>query len=195
MYLYGASGHGKVVAEIAESNNLNIEGFLDADLKKSTLLGYPVFHKTPIEKAEVIIAIGSNEVRRRIVSEMTSFSYVKLIHPNANISSRSSLGNGTVVMAGVTINVDVKVGQHCIVNTNASIDHDCIIEDFVHLSPNISLAGNVKVGEGTHIGIGACVIQGITIGKWVKIGAGAVIIGDIPDGCTVVGNPGRIIKK
>lgn len=58
-------------------------------------------------------------------------------------------------------------------------------------SPNAALAGDVKVGEGTHIGIGAQVIQGITIGKWCTIGAGAVIIKDVPDGVTVVGNPGR----
>ncbi len=195
MYLFGASGHGKVIAEIVEKNNLKMEGFIDGDLDKSTLLGYTVFHQCPDKLAEVVIAIGSNEIRRKVVSEMTSFTYPKLIHPSANVSDRSVLGSGTVVMAGATINVDVNIGQHCIVNTNASIDHDCIIEDFVHLSPNVALAGNVIVGEGTHIGIGACVIQGVTIGKRVKIGAGAVIIRDIPDGCTVVGNPGRIIKK
>lgn len=195
MYLFGASGHGKVIVEIAESNNLTIEGFIDTDLNKTSLLGYTVFHKNPEGKAEVIIAIGSNEVRKKIVNGIKSFTYPTLIHPSTNISERSILGSGTVIMAGATINVDVNVGQHCIVNTNASIDHDCIIEDFVHLSPNVALAGNVRVGEGTHVGIGACVIQGITIGKWVKIGAGAVIIRDIPDGCTVVGNPGRIIKK
>ncbi|WP_449398442.1 hypothetical protein [Chryseobacterium wanjuense] len=98
-------------------------------------------------------------------------------------------------MPGVTINAIVKVGRHCIVNTNASIDHDCILEDFVHISPNVALGGNVYVGEGTHVGIGVNVIQGITIGKWCTIGAGAVIISDVPDGCTVVGNPGRIIKS
>ena len=195
MYLFGASGHGKVIAEIAELNNLKVEGFIDTDLNKSSLLGYNVFHRNPEGPVEAIIAIGNNEVRKRIVNETSSFTYPRLMHPGANISGRSILGNGTVVMAGATINVDVNVGQHCIINTNASIDHDCIIKDFVHLSPNVALAGNVRVGEGTHVGIGACVIQGITIGKWVKIGAGAVIIRDIPDGCTVVGNPGKIIKK
>ncbi|HAU53119.1 MAG TPA: acetyltransferase [Sphingobacterium sp.] len=195
MYLFGASGHGKVIAEIAECNNLKIEGFIDTDLNKSSLLGYTVFHKIPDGLVEVIIAIGNNEIRKRIVNGTSSFTYPTLIHTDANISRYSTIGNGTVVMAGATVNVDVNVGHHCIINTNASVDHDCIIEDFVHLSPNVALAGNVHVGEGTHIGIGACVIQGITIGKWVKIGAGAVIIKDIPDGCTVVGNPGRIIKN
>lgn len=56
------------------------------------------------------------------------------------------------------------------------------------------MAGHVEVGEGSHIGIGVSIIQGIKIGKWCTIGAGAVIIKDVPDGATVVGNPGKIIK-
>ncbi|WP_343563058.1 acetyltransferase [Sphingobacterium sp.] len=195
MYLFGASGHGKVIAEIAECTGNKINGFIDTDLNKSTLLGYSVFHEIPKEHSKAIVAIGNNEIRKKIVNEISTFTYSKLIHPSANISNRSILGNGSVVMAGATVNTDVKIGEHCIINTNASVDHDCIIEDFVHLSPNVALAGNVYIGEGTHVGIGACIIQGIKIGKWVKIGAGTVIIRDIPDGCTVVGNPGRIIKR
>lgn len=195
MYLLGASGHGKVIAEIAESNALIIDGFIDTDLHKLSLLGYPVFHQIPRENIEVIIAIGNNKIRKKLVNNNPNFRYSKLIHPNANVSNRALLGEGTVVMAGVAVNVDARIGDHCIINTNASVDHDCVIEDFVHISPNAALAGNVTVGEGTHIGIGAAVIQGIKIGKWCTIGAGAVIIRDIQDGSTVVGNPGRIINK
>ena len=194
MYLFGASGHGKVIAEILESRGVVVDGFIDADPFKSLVLGYNVIKNIPSDKIEMIIAIGNNKIRKKIVSEYPSFSYRIAIHNKANISPRIELGNGTVIMAGATVNVDVAIGQHCIVNTNVSVDHDCIIEDYVHLSPNVALAGNVSVGEGTHIGIGACVIQGIKIGSWCTIGAGAVVIRDIPDGCTVVGNPGRIIK-
>lgn len=195
MYLFGASGHGKVIAEIAESNAVVIDGFIDSDPSKINLLGYLVFHEVPTENIEVAISIGNNKIRQKIVSSTTNFSYINLIHPRSNISKRAVLGQGTVVMAGVTINADVQIGEHCIINTNASLDHDCVIEDFVHISPNVALAGNVVVGEGTHIGIGASVIQGIKIGKWCTIGAGAVIIKNIQDGSTVVGNPGRIINK
>lgn len=195
MYLLGASGHGKVIAEIAESNALLIDGFIDTDLHKLSLLGYPVFHQIPPEIIEVIIAIGNNKIRKKLVNNNNNFKYSSLIHPHATVSKRALLGEGTVAMAGVTVNIDVTIGEHCIINTNASVDHDCVIGDFVHLSPNVALAGNVTVGEGTHIGIGACVIQGIKIGKWCTIGAGAVIIRDVPDGCTVVGNPGKIINK
>ena len=48
--------------------------------------------------------------------------------------------------------------------------------------------------KGAQIGIGARVIPGITIGENAIVGAGTVVIDDVPDGATVVGNPGVIIK-
>lgn len=194
LYLYGASGHGKVIAEIAEENNISITAFIDLDKSKIDLLGYKVINEIPKSDIETVISIGNNAIRKKIVFSNTNFSYKTLLHQKSFISKRSQIKEGTVVMAGVSINSEVKIGKHCIINTNASIDHDCIIHDFVHISPNVALAGNVTVGEGSHIGIGASVIQGITIGKWCTIGAATVIINDVPDGATVVGNPGKIIK-
>lgn len=194
MYLYGASGHGKVIAEIAEECSIKINAFIDVDLSKTKLLDYHVVHKVMNEDIDVVISIGNNAVRRNIVASHHNFNYLKLFHPKASISKRVTIGVGTVVMAGATINSQVEIGKHCIINTNSSVDHDCFLEDFVHISPNVSLAGDVSVGVGSHIGIGACVVQGIKIGKWCTIGAGAVIIKDVPDGSVVVGNPGKIIK-
>lgn len=194
IYLYGASGHAKVVAEIAELLNIPIKAFIDKDIKKTEILNYNVIHTPPSTPIKIILSIGNNQIRKEISKSYSNFNYQTLIHPSANISKRTKIDIGTVVMAGVTVNSSVSIGQHCIVNTNASVDHDCVIKDFVHISPNVALAGNVEVGEGTHIGIGAAVIQGVKIGKCCTIGAGAVIIKDVPDGATVVGNPGKIIK-
>jgi len=194
MYLFGASGHGKVIAEIAELLKFEIHGFIDENTNINDLLGYDVIPKIPENAKEIFISIGNNTIRKRISEKDEKYIYPTLIHPSSNISKRTKLGKGTAVMAGVSINACTYIGNHCIINTNASIDHDCIVENFVHISPNAALAGNVTVGEGTHIGIGASIIQGVKIGKWSTIGAGAVIIKDVPDGATVVGNPGRIIK-
>ncbi|SMC69969.1 acetyltransferase [Moheibacter sediminis] len=194
MYLFGASGHGKVIAEIAELLKIKIQGFVDANTNIKTLLDYEVSHKIPENAKNIIISIGNNNTRKKIYETHTKYTYPILIHPNSNVSHRAQLDIGSVVMAGSTINSETKIGKHCIINTNASIDHDCIIEDFVHISPNAALAGSVYVSEGTHIGIGASVIQGLKIGKWATIGAGAVIIKDVPDYAVVVGNPARIIK-
>lgn len=49
------------------------------------------------------------------------------------------------------------------------------------------------IGKNCLIGAGAVIIGGIRIGNDVKIGAGAVVNTDIPDHCTVVSQPARII--
>ena len=55
--------------------------------------------------------------------------------------------------------------------------------------------GRPTIGDDVKIYTGATVFGGVHIGNHVTIGAGAVVFKDIPDGCTVVGNPARIIEK
>lgn len=199
LYLYGASGHAKVILEIADLQGFVIGGLIDINPAIKSLKGFVVSTEIPAfyEGNTFLIAIGNNGIRKHIVEsdELKDVFFETLVHPHTTISPSAIIGQGTVVMAGASINPDTTIGTHCIINTNASIDHDCVIEDYVHISPNAALAGNIYVGECTHIGIGATIIQGIRIGRNCTIGAGAVIIRDVPDGVTVVGNPGRIITK
>lgn len=197
MIVYGASGHGKVIIEILESNGItDIEVWDDA--AKPPMWQYEVHRPFTTNKAagdKAVISIGVNATRKKVAEKLEGkVEFSSAIHADTRISRRAEIGEGTVVMAGVTINADTKVGKHCIVNTSASIDHDCVLGDYVHVSPNATLSGDVHIGEGTHFGGGAVAIQGIRIGKWCTIGAGAVVIRDIPDYATAVGNPARIIK-
>ncbi|CAN5790393.1 acetyltransferase [soil metagenome] len=196
MILYGASGHGKVIAEILEANGVTELAFVDDNPHGRFFLDCPLFHASSLDKLppnQVLIAVGNNSIRKRIASGL-NLPFGTAFHPSAQISRRSQLKEGTVVMAGVIVNSGCEIGRHVILNTNCSVDHDGVIADFAHLSPKVALAGDVKVGEGSHLGIGCCVIQGIRIGKWATIGAGAVIIADVPDYAVVVGVPGKIIK-
>lgn len=192
--IIGASGHAKVIIEIAEETGYSIDYIFDEDVNKTRLLSYQVFHTFEDVPLNSIIAIGNNKIRKQIATKLNLTSPI-LIHPKSSISKYCEIGNGTVVMAGVSINTDAKIGNHCIINTNSSIDHDCDIKDYVHISPNVCLAGDVEIGECTHIGIGACVIQGIKIGSNCIIGAGSVVIRDVPDNVVVVGNPSRFLKN
>jgi len=194
--LYGASGHGKVIVDILESQGIVIAAILDDNPDLTQLLHYPIVKPTPEFHANcrnVIFSIGNNHVRK-MLSDKMNCTFATAIHPSAISSNQAKVKEGRGVMAGVVINPETTVGKQCILNTGAVIEHDCVIADFVHISPNVSLAGNVHVMEGAHVGIGASVIQGIKIGKWATIGAGAVILKDVPDYAVVVGNPGKIIK-
>lgn len=55
-------------------------------------------------------------------------------------------------------------------------------------------AGVPTIGNYVFIGPGAKILGNVHIGNYVLIGANSVVTKDIPDGCTVVGNPGRIIN-
>lgn len=193
MYLFGASGHAKVIIDILKATDTEIDGLVDDNPDINALLGYPVFHnRTDI--SPVIVSIGINTTRRKVVGKLTGI-FGKAVHPLAVISDTVTIGEGTVVMQGVIIQSDAKIGKHCIVNTGASVDHECVIEDFVHISPHATLCGNVRVGEGTWIGAGTTIIPGVKIGKWCVIGAGSVVTKDIPDNVLAVGNRCKVIKQ
>jgi len=197
MYLYGASGHSKVIIDIIKSStNKTIEGVFDDNITVKTVLEYPVLkfdsYKFDASK-ELIISIGNNKFRKNIAAKINA-NYINAFHKTAVVSEFSKIGKGTVVMPGAIVNSAAVIGEHCIINSRAVVEHDCVLGDFVHVSPNTSIAGNVEIGEGAHIGIGATVIQGVKIGNWVTVGAGAVVLKDIPDNATVVGNPAKVIK-
>lgn len=192
MYLYGASGHAKVIIDILQAQGVKVLGLYDDNENIKELLGYPVL-KTEEISSPLIISIGDNKIRRKI-AEQLDCEFGTAIHPSAVVSAYSKVGVGTVVMQNTVIQSSTKIGKHCIINTSASVDHDCQLDDYVHVSPNVALCGNVKVGEGSWIGAGSTVIPGVTIGKWSVIGAGSVVTKDIPDFTLAVGNRCKIIK-
>ncbi len=190
----GASGHGKVVAEIAELTGFEVE-FWDDDTTK-TIKGYSISNRKSENLVEknLVIAIGNNKIREKISVDYPNIIFTTLIHPQAIRSSSSQIGAGSVVMAGACINVGTTIGNHCIINTGAVVDHDCVIDNFVHISPNATLCGNVEIGKSSWVGAGSTIIQQVKIGENVIIGAGSVVIKNVPDNSIVVGNPGRVIK-
>lgn len=195
-FLYGASGHCKVIIDILYQNSLEVSEIFDDNDSIKSVLGVKVSSPKELHSSNgsFIIAIGNNKTRKKIVKSINLKSYCQAIHPKTTIDSSVLVGEGTVIMAGVIVNSGAEIGNHCIVNTSSSIDHDCKIGDYVHISPNATLCGNVNIGECSHIGAGSVIIQGVTIGENVIVGAGSVVISDISDNTTIVGNPARIIK-
>ena len=203
LIIIGASGHGKVVADIAVLNGYRDIAFLDDDESVKQCGQYKVIGKSTdaerlndIQNSDFFVAIGNCKTREKIMSRLqeASLDVVRLIHPNAVIAKNTIIGAGTVIMAGVVINPDVEIGQGCIVNTGATIDHDNKISEFVHVSVGSHLAGTVEVGRYTWIGIGACVSNNVNVGEDCMIGAGAVVLKDLPNRITAVGVPATVIK-
>lgn len=191
--IIGASGHGKVVADIARLNGFDAIEFLDDDESLSTCGEYPVVGRSDsIVDGAIFIAIGNTDIRERLSSNR---KLITLIHPSAVIADGVEIGDGTVVMAGVVINPGTRIGCGCIINTASSIDHDCVVGDYVHISVGSHLCGTVRVGDKTWIGAGATVSNNVNICGHCMIGAGAVVNKNIEEQGTYIGVPVKKMDK
>jgi sugar O-acyltransferase (sialic acid O-acetyltransferase NeuD family) len=206
IFIFGASGHAKVVIDIIERQGCCDIVFLvddDPALKETEFFGYRVIGgKQALLEARDrvgggVVAIGSNRARSAVAGwlEENGFRLVTAIHPSAQIGRGAIIDAGTVVMAGAVVNADVHIGKNVIVNSRASIDHDCRIGDTVHIAPGSTLCGTVTVGSGTFVCAGVTIIPNLTIGSNVIIGAGSTVKKHVPDGMTVAGSPAKVMKK
>lgn len=198
--IFGAGGHGRVVADAAiVSGYTDVVFFDDA---------WPELSKTGIWSVvgasddllrtwkglhEVIVALGDNRARLDVQSKIVArgLALASIRHPASVVSSTATVGLGTVIFAGAVINPFVVIGEACIVNTGATVDHDCVLSDGVHVGPGAHLGGTVRVGKGGWIGIGATVREGVVIGEYSVVGAGAAVVRDVAAGSTVGGVPAR----
>ncbi|MFR9165369.1 MAG: acetyltransferase [Dysgonomonas sp.] len=193
VYLYGAGGHAKVITDILMSKGITVKEVYDDNPNLKELDGIPIVHEGSYQ-SPLIVSIGNNIIRKKIVDRIHNIKYEKAIASTAIISHSVCVGEGSVVMQGAIIQSSTKIGKHAIINTGARVDHDCNISDFTHIAPGAILCGNVEIGEGSLIGAGATIIPGKKIGKWSVIGAGSTVIKDIPDNVVAIGSPCRIIK-
>lgn len=198
LIIIGASGHGKVVADIARLVGYEEIVFLDNNFAIKKCAGYPVMGPDTMTKeleGDIFVAIGNSRFRKKLMDRDSDRIFPTLIHPDAVIAKGSAIGEGSVIMAGVVINPDAKVGKGTIINTSSSVDHDCLIGDYCHISVGTHLSGAVCVGDNCWIGAGAIVSNNVNVCSDVTIGAGAVVIKDIQEEGTYIGVPAKKMLK
>jgi sugar O-acyltransferase (sialic acid O-acetyltransferase NeuD family) len=194
LVIIGASGHGKVVADIAKLSGYEDIVFLDDNSELTTCAGFPVIGPSShIDETtgDVFVAVGNNQIRSRLMTVICDRSIPVLRHPNSIIAEDVKIGRGTVVMAGAIINSGALIGEGCIINTSSSVDHDCTVGMYCHISVGAHLCGTVNVGTKSWVGAGATVINNINICHDCLIGAGATVIEDIVVPGTYVGVPAK----
>jgi len=116
----------------------------------------------------------------RAISQLSKFYTGIEIHPGAQIGKNIFIDHGMGVVIGETT----------------------VIGDNVTIYQGVTLGGTGKergkrhptLGNNVVVSAGAKVLGSITIGNNVIIGAGAVVVKPVPDDCTVVGIPGRIVR-
>ena len=202
VFVFGASGHSKVVIDAIERAAGRTVAFVcddSVDKQGTQFMGYNVVGGRAAllaRRGEVnagIVAIGDNRARLSIASWIlgNGWSLAAVVHPSAAIGRDVEIGDGTVVMAGCVINSGARVGRNAIVNTGATIDHDCEIAEGVHVAPGSHLCGYVSVGEAAFVGAGTTIAPSVRIGARALVGAGSTVLRDVPDDARVAGTPCR----
>lgn len=207
LLIYGASGHGRVVADAARAVGYRVVGWGDGnrELRGAKVAGFEVVAGSVEEAAawaeehgaEVVVAVGDNRVRRKLYRDFLDRGArpATVIHPAAVVSPEASIEPGSVLFAGAIVNPGARVGENVILNTAATVDHDGRIGSHAHLSPGVHLGGTVTVGEGTHLGVGTSVRNNVTIGEWSVVGVGSAVVADLPSWVMAYGVPARVVRR
>lgn len=203
--VYGASGHGRVVADILRACGVQVEGFVDDDpltpqqVSGLNILGNAEWLAEQAARRPVAVALGvGDNFDRRAIAERCVTAGMPLltaVHPSATIAPTARISPGVVVMAHAVVNPDAMVGHGAIINTGAIVEHDCWIGSFAHLSPRVAIGGHVQVGDLSWLGIGSTVIANVRIGAYSIVGAGATVLHDVDDWVVAVGTPARVLRE
>lgn len=116
----------------------------------------------------------------KVVSFMNRFLFSVWLPSSAQIGKHFTVGYWGL---GIVIHSNTKIGNNVTVAQNVTIGR------------NFGDKGVPEIGDDVYIGAGSVVFGEIRIGNNVIIGSNSLINKSIPDNCTVVGNPMKIIKK
>lgn len=206
--ILGANAVGRAAKAIFESNEIVTYGFLDdneqvigSEIDNVVVLGKTTddgFLKLIGKKCEAFVASDDNKVRKYLVELLTErrkMMPVNAIHSTAFIDPTVHLSHGTFINMNVHIGVNVKVGNHCILNSGTIIEANSSIGEFVQIGANSVVNEGVTIEDEAFIGSGVTIVAGVTIGAGARIGAGSVVINSIDPGHTVFGNPAAEISN
>jgi sugar O-acyltransferase (sialic acid O-acetyltransferase NeuD family) len=147
----------------------------------------------------VVVCAGRGSVRRRLVERLSDLGvgaerFTSVVHASVSVPASCTVGAGTILLPGVALTADVRLGSHVVAMPHVTFTHDDVVEDYVTLAAGVSLGGSVHVGSGAYLGMHACVREGLTVGPDSILGMGAALVHSLPPGQTWAGVPARPLE-
>ena len=204
LYIIGAGGHAKVVADTARLLNMSYR-FLaqEADDGAEIMLEGHWLRDADIlalnHPCHLICGLGSAGKVQNKKEALYKFAnwdllFKTLVHPSAVLGGDTQVGRGVYIAQGAQVTRGAKIHDHVLINTAAVVDHDSEVGIGSHIASGAVLCGGVTCGPWVHVGAGSVIIQGCHIAEGVVLGAGAVVTKDITQPYTTwVGAPARRI--
>lgn len=185
--ILSAGGHGRSTLDVFnQAHNHRVLGFLDDFAAKgSQVMGVPVLGQiNDIDRfvAESVFIVGRGKIgkstHRKELAELCWSSggvLITEVSTHAYVAESVTLGDGTVVHHGATVNVGAAIGRNCIVNSHALVEHDAVVGDHTHIATGAIVNGGCVVGENSFIGSGAVLHHQVVLPPGSVISAGDVI--------------------
>ncbi|XCP85378.1 hypothetical protein ABXS75_00770 [Roseburia hominis] len=160
LLILGASGHGRVVKEVAEATGkYNRIDFVDdrSDIAVGKVSDLERLHEI---YDSAFAGIGDNHLRNELIHKLKTIGYEipVFIHPTAYVSKNCHLEKGTIVEPQAIVNANTQVGVGCIISIGAIVDHDVILGDCVHVNAGAIVKAGGKVESEKKLEAGGMVL-------------------------------------
>jgi len=206
LVIIGAGDYARELVDFLYGCNIDVLGFIDKEqpnkliYRSLKILGNEDDYLANYKSYPFIMGVGNVKLRKQIV-EYLELRGAKPSGPIISqetykyIGTENFIGDGTVIHQGSIITNRVFIGKHCLINLGVTLGHDVRIGDYCNLSPGVHLNGHTTIGTLVTMGSGSVTIPKTNIGDEVILGAGAVVTKNIPNNCTAVGVPAKVLKQ
>jgi len=197
--IIGAGGHSKSCIDVIEEQNkfkiagliCNEDKYIDG-LDSYDIIGQDNDLKKLRKKYDSsLIGIGQTKTslkRKKIYKLLKSLNYKLpvIISPNAYVSKKANIGEGSIIMHGAIVNAGAMVGNNCIINSLSLIEHDTVVGNHCHISTGAILNGGVTIGDNTFIGSQVVTKELIKISSNCIVGAGTTVVKNVKENSTII---------
>lgn len=159
------------------------------------MLGTPDSWRDHVINAHFVIA-DSDPARRLVLAhdiDAAGGHLQGVIHPDASVSPSAHIGQGVILLNGVNVHANARIGPYSIVNAMTALDQDVVLGEGVQIGPGVILWGGVCCDRLATSGAGVTARPNVRIGEGAAVGADAVVIRDVLPGAVVAGNPAQLL--
>lgn len=209
VFIYGASTGAKQIMEIIRSTGkYQAVGIIDdnKELLNKSIWGMDVvgdfewLKRRYAEDSNFGIMIASHSTSRekiyyKIKEHMPNVELPPIIDKRAILLSGVTVGESSLIEAGVILGHEVEIGKNVIVNIGAKMSHNCIVGDHSHIAIGAAISAAVVLEKNVFVGGGVAINPAVTIGKNTIVSPNSAVLNDIPSDVVVSGVPGKVVGE